>query len=42
MDVNMMNVIKYDINKRWVIHNLSQQKMGNPWLLENFLFEEKE
>jgi hypothetical protein len=41
MDVNMMNVMKYDIDKRWVIHNLNQQKMGNVRLLENFSFEEK-
>jgi hypothetical protein len=25
MDVNMiMNIVEYDTNKRWVIHNLSQ------------------
>jgi hypothetical protein len=41
MDVDMMNVMKYDIDKRWVIHNLNQQKMGNLQLLENFSFEEK-
>jgi hypothetical protein len=22
MNVNMMNIVKYDTNKRWVIHNL--------------------
>jgi hypothetical protein len=36
-----MNTMKYDTNKRWVIHNLSQQKMGNPQLLEKHSFEEK-
>jgi hypothetical protein len=41
MDVDMMNIVKYDTNKRWVIHNLSQQKMGNLWLLEKLSFEEK-
>jgi hypothetical protein len=42
MDVNMiMNIVKYDTNKRWVIYNLSQQEVGNPWLFENFSFEEK-
>jgi hypothetical protein len=35
MDVDMiMNTMKYDTNKRWVIHNLNQQEVGNPWLLE--------
>ncbi len=30
IDVNMiMNVVKNDANKRWVIHNFNQQKMGN-------------
>jgi len=28
-------------NKRWVIHNLNQQKVGNPWLFEDFSFEKK-
>jgi hypothetical protein len=42
MDVNMiMNTMKYDTNKRWVIHNLSQQEVGNLQLLEKFSFEEK-
>lgn len=42
IDVNMiMNVVKNDTNKRWVIHNLNQQKMGNLWLLENNFFEEE-
>ncbi len=42
MDVNVnTNNVKYDTNKRWVIHNLSQQKMGNLQLFENFSFEEK-
>jgi hypothetical protein len=27
---------EYHTNKRWVIHNLSQQEMGNPWFFENF------
>jgi len=41
MDVDMiMNTMKYDINNRWVIHTLSQQK-GNPRLFESFSFEEK-
>jgi hypothetical protein len=30
MDGNMItNIVKYDTNKRWVIHNLSQQEVGN-------------
>jgi hypothetical protein len=28
-DVDMMNIVKYDTNKRWVIQNLGQQEMGN-------------
>jgi hypothetical protein len=39
MDVDMMNTMKYDTNKRWVIHNLSQQEVDNSWLFENFSFE---
>jgi hypothetical protein len=30
MDVDMMNTVKYDTNKRWVIHNLSPQEVRNP------------
>jgi hypothetical protein len=42
MDVNMiMNTMKYDTNKRWVIHNLNQQKVGNPRFLESFSFEKE-
>jgi len=41
MDVNMMNTVKYDTNKRWVIHNLSQQEVGNMCLLEKISFEEE-
>jgi hypothetical protein len=37
----IMNTVKYDINKRWVIHNLSQQEVGNSWLLEKNSFEEE-
>jgi hypothetical protein len=30
MDVNMItNTMKYDTNKKWVIHNLNQQEVGN-------------
>jgi len=30
MDVNMiMNIMKYDTNNKWVIHNLNQQEVGN-------------
>jgi hypothetical protein len=36
MDVNMNMNMTYDSNKRWVIHNLNQQEMGNMWLLEFF------
>jgi hypothetical protein len=29
MDVNMiMNIVKYNTNKRWVIHNPNQQEVG--------------
>jgi len=28
----IMNIVKYDTNKRWVIHNLCQQKMSNSFL----------
>jgi hypothetical protein len=42
LDIDVsMNTVKYDTNKRWVIHNLSQQEVGNPWVLENFSFEEE-
>jgi hypothetical protein len=42
MDVDMItNIMKYDTNKRWVIHNLSQQEVGNLWLFEIFSFEEE-
>jgi len=35
MDVDIiMNAVKYDINKRWVIHNLSPQEVDNSQLLE--------
>ncbi len=37
----IMNTMKYDTNKRWVIHNLSQQKMGNPQLLEKIPLKKK-
>jgi hypothetical protein len=37
----IMNTMKYDTNKRWVIHNLNQQEVGNPQLFENFSFKEK-
>ncbi len=41
MDVDMiMNNVKYNTNKRWAIHNLSQQEMGKSQLFENFSFEE--
>jgi hypothetical protein len=29
----IMNIVKYDTNKRWVIHNLNQQK----WVIYKFL-----
>jgi hypothetical protein len=37
----IMNTMKYDTNKRWVIHKLNQQDVGNLQLLENFSFEEE-
>jgi hypothetical protein len=37
----IMNAVKYDTNKTWVIHNLSQQKLGNLQLFEKNSFEEK-
>jgi hypothetical protein len=40
MDVNMMNIVKYDTSKRWVIHNFNQQEVGNPQLFENISFKE--
>jgi hypothetical protein len=40
MDVDMnMNIMKYDTNKRWVIHNLNQQKMGNLRLFGKFFWK---
>jgi hypothetical protein len=40
MDVNMIiNIVKNDTKKRWVIHNLSQQKVGNLRLFEKNSFE---
>jgi hypothetical protein len=42
MDVDMItNTVKYDINKRWVIHNLNQQEVGNVGFFKNISFEEK-
>jgi hypothetical protein len=42
MAINMiMKTMKYDANKRWVIHNLNQQEVGNPQLLGNFSFEDE-
>jgi hypothetical protein len=42
MDLDMiMNTVKFDNNKRWVIHNLNQHEVDNPQLLENFSFEEE-
>jgi hypothetical protein len=41
MDVYMMNTVKYNTNKRWVIHNLNKKEMGNLQLLEIFFFEEE-
>jgi hypothetical protein len=42
MDVVMItNTMKYENNKRWEIHNLNQQKIGNPQVFENFFFEKK-
>jgi hypothetical protein len=42
MDVDIiMNIVKYDSNKRQVIYNISQQEVGtDSQLLENFSFEE--
>jgi hypothetical protein len=37
----IINTMKYDTNKRWVIHNFSQQEVGNAWLLEKNSFEKK-
>jgi hypothetical protein len=38
IDVNMfMNTVKYDTNKRWVIHNFNQQEVCNLWLFENLI-----
>jgi hypothetical protein len=41
MDVDMiMNIVKYDTNKRQVIYNISKKEVGtNSRLLENFSFE---
>jgi hypothetical protein len=33
--------VKYDTNKRWVIHNFNQQEVGNILFFENFSFEEE-
>jgi hypothetical protein len=42
MDVNMiMNIVKYDTNKRWVIHNLNQQEVGIPQFFEKISFDEE-
>jgi hypothetical protein len=38
----IMNIMKYDTNKRSVIHNLSQQEVGNLWLFEKFSLEGEE
>jgi hypothetical protein len=32
----IMNIRKYDTNKRWVIHNLCYQKVSNLWFFETF------
>jgi hypothetical protein len=41
MDVDMiMNTVKYDTNKRWVIHNLNQQEVGNMWFIDFIFLEE--
>jgi hypothetical protein len=37
----IMNIVKNDTNKRWAIHNLNQQEIGNLRLLEKNSFEEK-
>jgi hypothetical protein len=34
----IMNIMKYDTNKRWVIHNFNQQDMGNLQYLKFFYF----
>jgi hypothetical protein len=42
MDVDMiLNTMKYDTNKRWVIHNIKQQKVGNLCFLKQNSFEEE-
>ncbi len=41
MNVNMMNTMKYDTNKRWVIHNLNQQDMGNHDFLKTFTLKRR-
>jgi hypothetical protein len=41
MDVYIMNIVKYDTNKRWVIHNFSQEKMCNMQVFEKNVFEEE-
>jgi len=33
--------MKYDTNKRWVIHNCNQQKLVNLQLLKKTFFEEE-
>jgi hypothetical protein len=37
----IINIVKYDTNKRWVIHKFSQQEVGNAWLFEKKSFEKK-
>ncbi len=42
MDVDMIiNTVKYDTNKRWVIHNLNQQEVDDAWFFEKNSFEDK-
>jgi hypothetical protein len=41
MDVNMMNIVKYDTNKSWVIHNFNWQEISNQWFFEKKSFEEE-
>jgi hypothetical protein len=37
----IMNIMKYDTNKRWVIHNLNQQEVGNPRFLKTFSLKKR-
>jgi hypothetical protein len=39
--VDMMNNVKYDTNKRWVIHNFNPQEVNNPQFLEKHSFEKE-